>query len=484
MVSGGHRIKTVKHLGTANNPDELKQLVDLAVDYIAHHQDQLALLPNVVYGISDPQRCHLVVAEDLRISRVTHRFAYEVLCTWYQTCGFAKLPSSILRDLAIMRLVEPVSKLKSLELLNTYFGIRYPKNKIYQHLIEIGKLKPLAEEAAFGYAGDKLALDASLIFYDVTTLYFETFADDDLRKSGFSKDNKSNQPQIVIGLVVDRQGFPLSYATFAGNKFEGHTFIPTILKFKATHHISELTVVADAAMVSEANMAELSRHGLKYIVAARVANLPLSDIKNMSEYLNHREDRYFIKMTRLGKLVCDYVKKRAAKDKSDRNRQLQRALAQLKHPEAVTRRSRFIKTGKLELGLNHDLLAKDELLEGIKGYVTNLVNIPEVLVIGRYRDLWQIEKSFRMAKSDLLARPIYHYKQSSIEAHLLIVFVSLCLGKAMELATGLSVAKIKNLLWSIHDVELMDSNGQKYPIRQDITHPLIHKLLTPAQTAY
>lgn len=480
VVSGGHRIKIVKHVGTANNSDELKQLGNLAIDYIAHYQDQLALLPNAVYGIADPQQRHLVVAEDLHISRVTHQFAYEVLCTWYQTCGFTKLPSDILRDLAVVRLVEPVSKLKSLELLNTYFGVRYPKNKIYQHLIEMGKLKSLAEEAAFGYAGDKLALDASLVFYDVTTLYFETFTDDDLRKAGFSKDNKSNQPQIVIGLVVDRQGFPLSYSMFAGNKFEGHTFIPTILKFKAAHRISELTVVADAAMVSEANMAELSRHGLKYIVAARVANLSLSDIRNLSEYLDHREDRYFTKTTKLGKLVCDYVKKRAVKDKSDRNRQLQRALAQLRHPQQITRRSRFIKTGKLELGLNQDLLVKDELLEGIKGYVTNLANTPEALIIGRYRDLWQIEKSFRMAKSDLLARPIYHYKQSSIEAHLLIVFVSLCLGKAMELATGMSVAKIKNLLWSIHDVELVDSNGQKYSKRQDITHPLIDKLLTPA----
>lgn len=484
VVSGGHRVNVVKHLGTANNPDEVKQLESLAINYIVHHQDQLALIPEAVYGTREPERHHLAIVEHLRIGRVTHKFAYEVLCNWYRFCGFSTLSNDILRDLAVMRVVEPVSKLKSLELLHTYFGIRYPKNKIYGHLVEIGKLKSLVEKVAFRYAGDTLSLDASLVFYDVTTLYFETFADDALRKTGFSKDNKPHQPQIVIGLVVDRQGFPLGYDMFSGNKFEGQTFTPTILQFKQTHRIRELTVVADAAMVSETNMEELRRHGLNYIVAARVANLPRSDIEEISRDLDHQEGRYVTRVTTLGKLICDYSRKRAAKDRSDRNRHLQKALVQLQHPERITRRSRFIKTGKLKVTLNRDLVAKDELLEGIKGYVTNVENTPEQLVVGRYRDLWHIEKAFRMAKSDLLARPVYHYKQSSIEAHLLIVFVGLCLAKAMELTTGLSMARIKSLLWNIHDVELVDPDGRKYQKREDATHPLIHKLLTPTPIAY
>lgn len=475
--AGGHQIRVIKHLGTAGDEKEIVDLEKLGVDYIFHHQKQISLFPQFLYGVAYPEKRHLVVAEDLQIGKVTHNFAYEVLCSWYQICGFDRLSNSILQDLAIMRIIEPVSKLRSLQLLGEYFDIKYPKNRIYKELESIVDLKPLAEQIACDYAKDRLAFDATLVFYDVTTLYFEAFTDDELRKNGFSKDNKFHQPQVVIGLVVNCQGFPLSYSVFPGNKFEGHTFIPTILEFKHTHKIRELTVVADAAMVSEENMTELSKRGLKYIVAARVANLAKQNIQEISRYLDHQENKYFVSNTKRGKLICDYSKKRASKDKSDRLRYWQKALNQIKYPSQVTKRSRFIKTNKLELELNNELLVKDEFLEGIKGYLTNLDTVPEQLVIKRYKDLWHVEKAFRMAKSDLHARPIYHFKKSSIQAHLLIVFVGLCLSKAMELATDISIAKIRDLLWKIHDVELIDSNGKKYHKRENHNHPLIHTLL-------
>ena len=475
--AGGHQIRVVKHLGTASRREEIVELEKLGADYILHHQKQVSLFPQFLYGVADLEKRHLVVAEDLQIGKVTHNFAYEGLSSWYQSCGFDKLSNPILRDLSILRIIEPVSKLRSLQLLNQYFGIKYPKNKIYKELENIVTLKPLAEQIACDYAKDKLTFDATLVFYDVTTLYFEAFTDDELRKDGFSKDNKSHQPQVVIGLVVDRLGFPLSYSVFPGNKFEGHTFIPTVLEFKHAHQIKELTVVADAAMVSEENMTELSKQGLKYIVAARVANLARENIQEISLYLDHQENKYFVSNTKRGKLICDYSKKRASKDKSDRLRHWQKALNQIRYPSQVTKRSRFIKTNNMDLELNSELFAKDELLEGIKGYLTNLDTVPEQLIIKRYKDLWHVEKAFRMAKSDLQARPIYHFKKSSIQAHLLIVFVSLCLSKAMELATNISIAKIRDLLWKIHDVELIDSNGKKYHKREHHNHPLIYTLL-------
>lgn len=475
--AGGHLIRVVKHLGTAGSQEEILELEKLGTDYIFHHQKQPSLFPSYIYGTENPEKRHLVVAEDLRIGKVTHNFAYEVLCSWYQICGFGKLENNILRDLAVMRIIEPVSKLKSLQLLSEYFGIKYPKNRIYKELENIVSLKSLVERIACKYAKDKLAFDATLVFYDVTTLYFEAFTDDELRKSGFSKDNKSHQPQVVIGLVVDHLGFPLSYSVFPGNKFEGHTFIPTILEFKYNHEIRELTIVADAAMVSEENMTELSRQGLKYIVAARVANLAKESIQEISQYLDRQEDKYFTSNTKRGKLICDYSKRRASKDKSDRTKHWQKAVTQIKYPSQVTKRSRFIKTNNLELELNDELFVKDELLEGIKGYLTNLDTIAENLIVKHYKDLWHVEKAFRMAKSDLQARPVYHFKKSSVQAHILIVFVSLCLSKAMELATNISIAKIRDSIWKIHDVELIDSNGKKYSKRENHNHPLIHTLL-------
>jgi transposase len=333
-------------------------------------------------------------------------------------------------------------------------------------------------------------LVATLIFYDVTTLYFESFTDDELRKCGFSKDHKAGQPQIVVSLVVDRQGFPLGFDLFEGDKFEGHTFIPTILKFKQTHQITSLTVVADAGMLSETNMQSLVDHGLTYVVGARVANLGLNTIEQISTDLSAQENKYVSVQTKLGKLICDYSKSRAAKNKSDRLKQLQRAKEQLDNPQKLKRKSRFIKTtSRIDLTLNQELVRKDELLEGVKGYYTNLTDVDEQTIVARYKDLWHVEKSFRMAKSDLQARPIFHHKRSSIEAHLLIVFISLCLAKAMEMATGVSIKKITDILWTVHDVELTDcKTGDKYHKRTDYTsksnNEVIHKLHHPIQTAY
>jgi len=153
-------------------------------------------------------------------------------------------------DLIIIRIIEPASKLYSLELLNEFFNIKYRRKDFYRYLPEFALLKDKTENKILALAKKEFNFDFSLVFYDVTTLYFETFQADELRKPGFSKDGKSQQPQVLIGLIVDVQGFPVAYEIFKGNEFEGKTFIPIISAFKRKHDIKELTVVADAAMLS------------------------------------------------------------------------------------------------------------------------------------------------------------------------------------------------------------------------------------------
>lgn len=466
----------IKHVGSASNEKELGELKQLAIEYIASQKDFPPLSPDLFTG-GKPKH-HVIDVENIAVVKTFHNFAYEVLTSWYKENGFNKLGSEILKDLVIGRIIEPTSKLQTISLLGRYFNIKYPKNKIYSYLYDIAKLKSKTERLAFNYVSRNLSDSFTLVFYDVTTLYFETSNPDRLRKYGFSKDGKANQPQILIGLMVNRDGYPISFNTFPGNVFEGKTFIPSILKLQKKHSIKDLTIVADSAMLSGENMKDLEGKGLGYIVGARVSNLPTTQIASISKNLGKKEGRFFQLETEKGTLICDYSKKRAAKDRDDRKKQLLKAQHQITNPSKVTKRSRFIKqTRKLLFSLNEDLIKKDEMLDGIKGYYTNLKNVHPSLIISRYHDLWQVEKSFRIAKSDLLARPIFHYKETSIKAHVLIVFISLCITKSIELKTKISIKKVKEIIWEVEDIKFKDKLTDRVFIkRMEIQNPEVKNL--------
>ena len=465
-----HKTDIVKHIGTGKTEKERNQLIEYAYQYIATQKEVPVLFPQAFVPDSDSS---LVSLNHLRFTASHHHFAYEFLSHWYAVNGFDKLSNSLLRDLSIMRIIEPCSKLRTVERLKEYFAIVYPVNRMYEGLQTITLLKEEIEKIAVSYAKSTLSFDFSLVFYDVTTLYFETHtADEDtkdtrgnaitgLRKPGFSKDNKSQQPQIVIGLVVNRDGYPIAVDIFSGKTFEGHTFIPVITSLQKRYGIQDLTIVADAAMLSQDNIDDIEAAHLHYIVGARLGNISFDLLKEMSGHLKKTEGIFYQTETPRGTLIGDYSEKRAAKDRSDRKKQLQRAQEQIDNPQKIKRKVRFVsEETKATLKLNRDLIAKDELKEGIKGYYTNLTlnqKLTEKDIVQRYKDLWHVEKSFRIAKSDLEARPIFHHKKESIEAHIIIVFVSLCLAKSIELTTGYSIQKVRDMIWKILDIELVDT---------------------------
>lgn len=462
-----HKTKIIKHIGTARNSQELKVLLELAEKYIIEKSNIVPLFPE--FFEKKYQKYNLVAVENLSFTRTYHNFAYEFLSYFYELNGFEKLNNNLLKDLSILRIIEPSSKLRAVELIEKYFKIKYTRNIVYKGLRKIRVLKQDAEKEALEYAKNNLNFDFSIVFYDVTTLYFETFEDDIFRKCGFSKDNKANQPQILIALVVNRDGYPIKADIFEGNKFEGHTFIPVILNLKENYRIKNLTVVADAAMLKLDNLREIEKHELNYIVAARLSSLSNDLLKEIAKTLNKKEGIYFKTETEYGTLICDYSEKRATKDKSDRKKQLLKAEYQIQNTTKATKKLRFVKEiTKSKYVINQKLIEKDEMLDGIKGYYTNLKNVEENLIVSRYKDLWIIEKSFRIVKSDLEARPIFHHKRESIEAHILIVFVSLCLSKSIELLTNLSIKRVKEIIWDILDIEFVDAlTNKKYLRRMD-----------------
>ena len=490
-----HQTKIVKHFGSAKNTKDLDTLVILAKQYIRESNNTSPLFPDI---LAETEKRHLVSIEHLTFTKTYHQFAYEFFSFFYTRNGFDEVHNSILKDLAIMRLIEPASKYTSLELLKEYFNIHYGHTTFYKALKELPNQKEVIESAAIYYAQKHLSFDFSLVFYDVTTLYFESFKTDEdtkdekgevikgLRNPGFSKDNKPQQPQIMIGLVVNRDGYPIAIETFSGKTFEGHTMIPIIQKLQKTHNINTLTIVADAGMLSKNNIEDIEAAGLTYIVGARLGNMPTKTLKKISEYLNKTEGIYYRMALPSGLLICDYSKKRGAKDRNDRNKQLKKAEYQIQNPEKTKRRTRFVtEDSKTTIRLNEELIAKDELKEGIKGYHTNLEYIDDDLIIARYKDLWHVEKSFRIAKSDLEARPIFHHKKESIEAHILIVFVSLCLAKSIELISNLSIKKVKKSIWPILDIECKDTlTNQTFVKRMNTEANPMAELLKKLISAY
>jgi transposase len=322
-------------------------------------------------------------------------------------------------------------------------------------------------------AQTEFGFDFSFVLYDVTTLYFETFKSDDLRKPGFSKDNKSQQPQIVVGLMVTPQGFPVSYEIFAGNTFEGKTFIPSILAFKERHQIKTLTIVADAAMLSIENMNQLVEQQLTYIVGARLGNISAELLGRIDHTLVRENGQTMRTHSPQGTLVCGYSKKRYSKDLQEMNKQIAKAEAQVATP-AKLKRTKFVSTSQNKVLLNDVLIAKTKKLLGVKGYYTNLVDTSDTDIITHYHSLWNVEQAFRIAKSDVVSRPIFHRKEESILAHMLICVMALAVSKYIELKAGQSIRSVLDLLKQVTDAVIVHkTTGETVTLRSPISGELL-----------
>jgi transposase len=328
--------------------------------------------------------------------------------------------------------------------------------------------------------------DFNLVFYDLTTLYFESFKTDEVRKIGFSKDNKSSNPQVMIGLLVNSDGFPISYQIFPGNKFEGHTLLPSILDLKKKYKINNLTLVADSAMLSDDNINLLETNQFGYIVASRTANLKIELIQEISKKLK-QQDKATIRIAtkNKGTLICNFCKKRYNKEKIELEKQIEKANYYLKNPNSVEiiKRAKFLKNSNSKFELNQPLIIKYKLLLGIKGYHTNRADqLTDNEIINHYKNLWQVEKAFRISKTDLKIRPIYHHEECTIKAHLVICFTALAISKYIEIKTKKSIKSvIKTLKSSINSVIINKSTNQQIILESEISDD-IKKILQQLNT--
>ena len=474
------KLVMAKHIGSAHSKEEVAILLRNADHWIEVEGGQGLLLD------AEPRVTRKLINLDTAEYRgVTYKFAYEILGAVFNRLGFTDLNNPLCMDLVLMRIFEPASKLRSVELLKKYFGITHGLRQVYETLPKLVKHKTSVKKHLMTYATDGGKIKLSFILYDVTTLYFESFESDDLRKPGFSKDNKFAQPQIVIGLLVDGRGFPLGYGVFAGNTFEGNTMLPMVHDFCATHGISSFTIVADAAMISMKNVKELRAKKLSYIVGARLANISPILIDQITEGLKAHVHGTTMRIpTEHGDLVVAFSDPRFRKDKSDMEKQIAKAkrLTEEKNPG---RRAKFLSVSGGTCEFNKALAERAEKLLGIKGYYTNVpaADLSNAEVIEHYSNLWHVEQSFRMSKSDLQTRPIFHYMEDSVKAHVLICVMALAVGKYLEQKVGQSLRRITDVLKSVTDAKIVDMvTGKTFTLRStlsDDAKDLLEKLNLP-----
>jgi Transposase DDE domain len=448
--------RSIEHLGSAHDEGQVEALKAAAAQRLAEDQGALDLGLNTAGSDGEPL--------EILSSRSGH--LWDGLCRAYGVLGFDRVlgGDEVLRDLVLARIIEPTSKIDAERVLTETGVAAASYRTVKRRLPVIAKpaVRQALSAACAAYAG---LGPASLVLFDVSTLYFETDAGDGFREPGFSKERRL-EPQITLGLLTDAAGFPLAVEAFEGNKAETATMLPVINAFKTAHQLSDVTVVADAGMISETNQVALQAAGLTYILGARIPFLP--------DVVREWRDKHPGEAIPEGLVLIQpwpassSEKARGIPDRvsfyqyrHDRARRTMRGIDEqvAKAQKAVdghaaVKRNRFIKLTGAAKSVNRELETKTRALAGWKGYTTNLTGQSAEFVIGAYHQLWRIEKAFRMSKHDLQARPIYHHTRESIEAHLTIVFAAMAVSHYIETQTGWSIKKFVRTARRYHTVQI------------------------------
>jgi len=483
MRKSGRRDVVVEHVGSAHTDAELGVLLERARRIATGDQDVLDFEVSArvqrVGDVADWRTGTLTLSAGVpkgavvapgRTAATSSRLLYDVIGAIYDWVGFDVIDDAVFRDLVIARIVEPTSKLDALRVLADLGAETMSYRTIQRHLVRIntGGYRDAIATRCFTHAADRGGL--SLLLYDVTTLYFEAENEDDLRKVGYSKERRVD-PQIVVGLLVDRTGFPLEIGCFEGNTAETTTLVPIITAFAERHDLGDtpMVVAADAGMLSAVNLAALDEAGLGFIVGSRSVKAPIDlashfhwngDVFTDGQIIDtvtprhakstvnntaHRAEPVWNPEDHPAawRAIWAYSAKRARRDQKTLYAQETRARAVINGERAV-KSTRFVKTHAGDRVLDEASLARAQSLVGLKGYVTNLdtTAMTATEVIAKYHDLWKVERSFRMSKTDLQARPMFHRTREAIEAHLTIVFTALAVAHCIQERSGLAIANV------------------------------------------
>jgi Transposase len=460
----------VKTIGSSRVPAEIEKLYGEGHTFIQQYAGQQVLQfeseQEVVDRYFNSLHSFRLVGPELLLGKI------------FDDIGFNQIKDKLFRDLVITRLIYPVSKLKTVDYLFKYRNEIIDVERIYRYLDKLyNKQKGEIQEISYRHTLKILKDKMSVVFYDVTTLYFESSQGDELRKTGFSKEGKHQHPQIVLGLLVSVGGYPLAYEIFEGNKFEGHTMLPVIDTFKERFNLDELVVVADAGLLSNENIRQLEEGNYQYILGARIKNETSKMQRQILSNELENGQSICLQKDENTRLIVSYATSRAQKDRFNRERGLEKLQKQLNSGKLTKANinnrgyNKYLKMeGSLNISIDKDKYELDAKWDGLKGYLTN-TNIPKEEVIENYGQLWRIEKAFRISKTDLQIRPIYHRIPRRIEAHICIAFCAYKVYKELERRL-----EEMNSIWSVEQVIDITKTIYQVAIKTDLSKKLHYRL--------
>ena len=462
------KMKELATIGIVSKDEDMEGLIARAKDWIEDENQRRHPRLDLFGEERSGCEAELLSAEQMLscISNITIDGADLILDRVFDNVGFNRIGDDIFRKLVKARLSYPASKAATVEYLKNHFDEDISLSKIYRYLDKLSDSQhQVVQDISVEHTRKILGGNIGVLFYDVTTLYFEADYEDDLRKTGFSKEGRHKSPQIILGLLVSIDGYPLAYCIHEGNKYEGHTMLPVVTEFVRKYKLDNFIVVADSGLMNNDNIADLEANGYKYIIGARIKNesriikdwilgQPKSDCQ-MVEYDKGNGQR----------LLVGYTEKRARKDSYNREKGIRR-LEKAYNRGTLTKDNinkrgynKFLKMeGDLKVSINYDKLEADAKWDGLKGYLTN-TDIPVEEVYAAYHNLWHVEKAFRIAKSKIEIRPMFHFTRKRIEAHVCICFVALKVYKELERllrlsAINMSVDKVLALAQTIVTIQL------------------------------
>ena len=452
VVSKRHgRFEEVKNFGTAKADVDVAKLYSDAQRWLATNGGQQSIDFENLKGREIEETERFLGNIDSVLLNGTQLLLGQV----YDSIGFNRIHDEVLRHLVIARVSQPMSKLATVEYLKSYYDEDVNLNRIYRYMDRLYKSQQeLVQQISVEHTMKILGGRIGLVFYDVSTLYFETARTDVLRVPGFSKDGKTAEAQVVLGLLVSEGGYPLSYSLFNGSQYEGYTMIPVIDDFRQRFCLGDdLVVVADSGLMSEDNVKLLRSAGYKYIIGARIKN-EKKDVKDW--ILGHaKKDGCYIECSHNDgdRLVVGYSEARAKKDAYNRSRGVARLRKAYSSgsltKDQVNRRgyNKFLEISKdVQVSICEDKIAEDEKWDGLKGYVTN-TDLDADRVVAQYHELWVVERAFRISKGTLDMRPMFHFTERRIEAHVCICFVAYKVYKELE-----RIARIVGISMSVDEV--------------------------------
>lgn len=512
------RQKLVRHFGYAYSDEEIEGLKKLALQYKADLENKslprlfsrdsfTALLETQSQKCFDDQSPLVVNLRDIKEEQRICVGIHQCFGRLFDQIGFGtviknplrrKASVRALRDIVMARIVKPASKRSSTHMLEQEYGVHTDLNTIYRMMDYLDdEAIQRTKDLAYQYTKKLLDEKVDIIFYDCITLYFESFIEDELKQNGYSKDGKFNQSQVLLAVMVTQYGMPIGYQLYEGSKFEGHTLNDALQQLHQQYKIGNIIFVADSALLSTDNIASFTQQKQPFIVGARIKNLPqaltekiLNKSAYQSLYLNTEDDNdgttYLDMPTEQEglRLIVTSSPLRAAKDRHDRDKaiqSLQKRISRSPNPTSLLNNfgyKKFVKLkGDAKLEVDEQKIAEAAKWDGLHGIITNIsierASAKELLHY--YKGLWQVEETFRLSKHDLRMRPIFHWTQNRIKAHVAICFMALTCIRAMEYIVRLqykkmSPAAIRNELMRLQTSILKDQKtGNTYGLPSKAT---------------